>query len=266
MSTRPTLGSIRAETKSATIGGLSSIYVESVVGPVHGSFAVTLGAITLVATTSDKIHGALAKALADITLAGTGSTKLKASLAVPLGAVTLVAQGKVRGGTLFVTLDSIRLNATGTARTYGVIERRQDWPTVLAQMVYNARCEPFVWGTHDCALWSADVIQAISLNNVDLAASYRGRYSTAAGAAAVIAAATGGGDLEDLLVMVATQNNFTEVAPTQAQRGDLVLATTADGPAAGIVGPDGAEAIFVAPSGLTFLSLGELSRAWRITH
>ena len=106
------------------------------------------------------------------------------------------------------------------------IARLEDWPTTLANMVLAAADEPFAWGTHDCCMWTADVVMAMSVDGIDLAAPYRGTYSDAAGAADVIAAATDGGTLEDLMEMVAEQYTLPEVDPTFAWRGDIALFDT----------------------------------------
>ena len=106
------------------------------------------------------------------------------------------------------------------------IARLEDWQTTLADMVLAAEDVPFAWGTHDCCMWTADVVKAMSVDGIDLAAPYRGTYSDAAGAADVIADATGGGTLEDLMVMIAAQYTLPEVAPTFAQRGDIALFDT----------------------------------------
>ena len=106
------------------------------------------------------------------------------------------------------------------------IARLEDWPTTLADMVLAAADEPFAWGTHDCCMWTADVVMAMSVDGIDLAAPYRGTYSDAAGAADVIAAATGGGTLEDLMEMIAEQYTLPEVDPTFAWRGDIALFDT----------------------------------------
>ena len=75
-------------------------------------------------------------------------------------------------------------------------------------------------------MWTADVVMAMSVDGIDLAAPYRGTYSDAAGAADVIAEATGGGTLEDLMVMIAAQYTLPEVEPAFAWRGDIALFDT----------------------------------------
>jgi hypothetical protein len=267
MTTRPTSAfALRAESLTAVVPGLGELYAEGsgVLATISGTLAVTLDDVAIAATASEFIHGSLALTLDAVTIAGTGIVQEHGVLAVTLDAVTLAAAGTVRGGILNVTLANIRLNATGTRHSYSPIVRKQNWPTILANMIADAYCEPFAWGTHDCCIWSADVIMAMSETSVDLGASYRSTYHDEAGANAIISAATGGGDLEDLIVQITTAYGFDEISPNQAQRGDLVLADTSTGPGAGIIGPDGREGFFVAPDGLVLIGLSDIRRAWRI--
>ena len=44
--------------------------------------------------------------------------------------------------------------------------------------------EPFEWGRHDCVLWPADAV--LALTGIDHAAPYRGRYSSPLGAARLL--------------------------------------------------------------------------------
>jgi hypothetical protein len=61
------------------------------------------------------------------------------------------------------------------------IVRYSDWEERLA--VYRDRVEeePFVWGTHDCALFAAGCVNAMT--GVDPAAAFRGTYDSRIGAA-----------------------------------------------------------------------------------
>src|SRR5262252_9637341 len=102
-------------------------------------------------------------------------------------------------------------------------------------MVQDAAAVPFAWGTHDCCMWSADVVKAISIDGIDLAAAYRGTYNDQASAQQVISTATNGGTLEDLMVKIAGDNEMNEYPPAFAQRGDVALFDTDSGPALGIV-------------------------------
>lgn len=103
------------------------------------------------------------------------------------------------------------------------LQRRPDWPERLAETLKIARSRSFVWGTHDCALFAADCVK--SMTDVDLAKSFRGSYNDAAGAARALVHA-GFSSIEDL----ASSFLGSEIQPTRAQRGDIVLIDTSLSP------------------------------------
>lgn len=55
--------------------------------------------------------------------------------------------------------------------------RLPDWRARLAAVVAAAHRQPFVWGRHDCCLWAADAVRAVT--GQDPAHDLRGRYDTA---------------------------------------------------------------------------------------
>ncbi len=57
--------------------------------------------------------------------------------------------------------------------------RRPDWEQRLHDHLAHCADRAFAWGEHDCALFSADAV--LAMTDVDLAAAYRGRYRTAIG-------------------------------------------------------------------------------------
>lgn len=133
--------------------------------------------------------------------------------------------------------------------------RKQDWPEIMAAAIAAARGRAFAWGSHDCCLFAADVVRAMT--GVDHAAPFRGRYSTARGAAMALKRYAGGG-----LLAAVTRLLGDPVPGVQARRGDVVYAETALGPAIGIcIGP---AACFAAPAGLACLPLSACLHAWRI--
>lgn len=89
--------------------------------------------------------------------------------------------------------------------------RHPDWPERLAEFVRARRKTPFEWGRHDCALFAADAVQAIT--GVDPAAEYRG-YSDEREALRIIKDAGGMRGLVPL----------PEKPVGMAQRGDAVIA------------------------------------------
>ena len=57
--------------------------------------------------------------------------------------------------------------------------RLDDWHARLAAYVYEAGRTPFAYGAHDCALFAAGAVAAMT--GTDLASDWRGRYRTLAG-------------------------------------------------------------------------------------
>lgn len=129
------------------------------------------------------------------------------------------------------------------------------WGSLLAARLEAVRDVPFAWGRHDCATWAFDLRRDLT-GGVDVAADWRGRYTTALGTQRVMRR-LGWPDLEamgrDLL-------GDPLATPLLAQRGDLVLG--GEDPAFGVCA--GARAAFVAPQGLVQLPLAVCSLAWRV--
>lgn len=132
--------------------------------------------------------------------------------------------------------------------------RVQNWELLLQDQIDAARERPFEWGQHDCATWAFEVRRVLT-SGPDIAAKWRGRYTTALGCKRQLsrlgyASMEEGG--RDLL-------GDPLSAPLMAQRGDLVIG-----------GPDqsfgvcvGATCAFLAEDGLEFLPLSECLFAWR---
>jgi len=137
------------------------------------------------------------------------------------------------------------------------MRRREDWPERLGAVVDAARRRPFEWGRFDCALFAADAVAAMT--GEDLAAPFRGRYRTRAGASRALRRA-GYESLEALCMALLGQPLDT---PTLAQRGDVVLLEAGNGPQLGVC--VGAQA--AAPcegEGLVFAPLSLWRTAWRV--
>lgn len=54
--------------------------------------------------------------------------------------------------------------------------RLQNWQANLAALCAARRDTKFSWGAHDCCLWAADCVKAVT--GVDPAASVRGKYNS----------------------------------------------------------------------------------------
>ena len=137
--------------------------------------------------------------------------------------------------------------------------RYSDWHGRLDKFLIANRTTPFAWGTWDCSLWVASAIEAMT--GVDIAADYRGTYSTQTGAAKVCIAACGKPDIASMAEFVAQQNGMKEVPPLMAQRGDMVLTTQQ---CMGIVALTGHQVMVIPESGFQLVDLAEIVRAWRV--
>lgn len=136
------------------------------------------------------------------------------------------------------------------------VRRREDWPERLAEWVAGALRKPFAWGRHDCALAAADCV--LAMTGEDLAAEYRGRYEDRAGALRALAEIAGGG------VEEAAQKALGPALanPLMAQRGDVAMVETAEGPALGIC--LGREIAVAGPDGLAMVEITAARKAWRV--
>jgi len=128
-----------------------------------------------------------------------------------------------------------------------------NWERHLAEAIDVARVKPFVWGVHDCATFAFG-IRSLLTDGEDVAALWRGRYSTALGGARVMRR-LGWGSLEDMGLALLGAPRET---PLLAQRGDIVLADTGLG--FGVV--IGATAVGITPEGLSFAALTSCRLAW----
>jgi hypothetical protein len=129
------------------------------------------------------------------------------------------------------------------------------WGSLLAARLEAVRDVPFVWGRHDCATWAFDLRRDLT-GGEDVAALWRGRYTTPLGARRIMRRL----GWQDLEAMGRDLLGDPLATPLLAQRGDLVLG--GEDPAFGVCA--GARAAFVTPDGLGFLPLSSCSLAWRV--
>ncbi|MBO6886366.1 MAG: hypothetical protein JJ869_22735 [Marivita sp.] len=136
-----------------------------------------------------------------------------------------------------------------------MLPRVDHWERLLAAAIDTARAKPFVWGVHDCPTFAFEV-RMILTDGEDIAAHWRGRYTTALGGERVMRR-LGWASLED---MGRTLLGEPKQSVLLAQRGDIVLADTGLG--FGIC--NGATAVGIAPEGLATVPLTSCRLAWPI--
>lgn len=96
------------------------------------------------------------------------------------------------------------------------LKRHDDWEERLSVYLDRVADEPFKWGSHDCALFAADCV--LAMTGADPAEAYRGKYDTARGAAEALREHGAGTLLKTLRATFET-----EVSVHFAQRGDVVM-------------------------------------------
>ena len=136
-----------------------------------------------------------------------------------------------------------------------MLPRVDHWERLLASAIDTARVRPFVWSVHDCPTFAFET-RMILTDGEDIAALWRGRYTTALGGARVMRR-LGWASLE---LMGRALLGEPRQAVLLAQRGDVVLADTGLG--FGIC--TGASAVGMAPEGLITVPLTSCRLAWPI--
>lgn len=133
--------------------------------------------------------------------------------------------------------------------------RRADWRERLRSYVDDCRRRPLREGTHDCALFAAGAVHAMT--GVDHAEGFRGAYASLAGGLRRVRKA----GYIDHVDMVAAL--YPEIRPAiLAQVGDIAVVEGEGGPSLGIVG--GPRVFVLRPAGLVTLDLTTIQRAFRV--
>lgn len=159
------------------------------------------------------------------------------------------------------------------------MRRLPEWPGLLARHILDATDRVFEWGVHDCCVFAADGVLAIT--GCDPIARARGRYRDEK-RAAVVVRDIGGMGVPEAAEVLMTEFGAPPVHPVFAQRGDLVLihapvmssreqrglaggALRAENNdwCMGLIAPNGQVAV-AAPRGLAFFDPRAAARAWRI--
>lgn len=133
--------------------------------------------------------------------------------------------------------------------------RAPHWEHLLAEAIDTARAKPFVWGVHDCPTFAFETCMILT-GGEDIAALWRGRYTTALGGQRVMRR-LGWVSLED---MGRALLGAPRPSALLAGRGDLVLADTGLG--FGIC--TGRAAVGMVPEGLVSVPLTACRLAWSV--
>jgi hypothetical protein len=145
-----------------------------------------------------------------------------------------------------------------------MLTRVKHWATRAFHEFLLARANTqFVWGQHDCALFAADGIQAMT--GVDIAADFRGKYTDEASAMAAIKSIAGGSTIADAAAYCATKHEMPQwTYPLMARRGDLVVLQESGRLIAGLVHLSGRHIVCAGEKGLHRLPITDVQRAWHV--
>jgi len=136
-----------------------------------------------------------------------------------------------------------------------ILPRVDHWERLLAAAIDTAGAKPFVWGVHDCPTFAFET-RMILTGGEDVAALWRGRYTTALGGARVMRR-LGWASLEEMGRSLLGEPRLSVLL---AARGDIVLANSGLG--FGIC--TGRAAVGMAQEGLITVPLTSCRLAWQI--
>lgn len=108
------------------------------------------------------------------------------------------------------------------SRGIGIVRRLPDWRRRLERLIDGIERDAFAYGAADCGPgWAGAAVEAVL--GVDIAAPYRGRYSTAIGALRVMQGA-GFDNLGDMFgaLLAAAAGGPCEIHPSAARLGDVM--------------------------------------------
>ncbi len=139
----------------------------------------------------------------------------------------------------------------------GAINRRPDWRGHLSEYLAAAARLRFRPGTHDCALFSAGAVEAMTGH--DYAETWRGKY-VSLGAARAMLRAQGYADHLELVASI-----LPEVPPALAAVGDLgVVPSDIPGEAGALGVVQGPGVYVLTPAGLAVVSRLTMTKAFRV--
>ncbi len=146
-----------------------------------------------------------------------------------------------------------------------MIERLNNWESLLSEAIEMRRDLPFTWGAHDCCVAACGVVMTYWPH--DPMAAFRGdMYANEVGAGMALRK-YGKGTLIKTLINIFAHPVARQIAPALARRGDVVLTLEGEpgilrGQAVGIC--IGARAVFADDVGWYMLPMQSIHRAWAI--
>lgn len=132
--------------------------------------------------------------------------------------------------------------------------RSPDWQLKFADATREAHSKRFKWGEHDCCLWVADCVLAIT--GKDFAVTWRGKYSDEQGAYELIKSG------ESLTKMVSSVLGLEPVHPNFGNVGDVALVFTGGKEALAIC--NGSSVLIPSRTRMVSLPMTSVKKIWKI--
>ncbi len=130
------------------------------------------------------------------------------------------------------------------------VTRLKDWRPRLVGYLEEVRSRPFAYGQHDCALFAAGAVEAMT--GEDLATDFRGQYASLKDGLKLVR-----GDHQKVL-----HEHFTAIPQAFAGVGDIALIGEVGFPALGIF--DGETILVLREDGLGRMPRAAATQAWRV--
>lgn len=139
-----------------------------------------------------------------------------------------------------------------------MIERKYTWRSDLSAYIHSVARAEFLWGQHDCALFSAGAVEVMT--GVDIGSEYRGKYKTLAGGLKLLKrkgfdnhAQLAASLFEEIPVAMASVG---DIAAIEVETGGVYALGVVQGPRIYVVRPD--------ESGLGTVDLLTAARAFKV--
>ena len=134
-------------------------------------------------------------------------------------------------------------------------KRNANWREALIAYLGRVKRTPYRPGKHDCALFAADAVAAMTGD--DYAAPFRGRYKTIRGGMRVLRKA----GFTDHVALA--EAHLTPIPPAMVRAGDLAVVPGEGGaPSLGVV--QGEKVYVLTPAGVGLVSILKIQRGFQV--
>jgi hypothetical protein len=142
------------------------------------------------------------------------------------------------------------------------VTRKPDWQALLHAFLMEHRCDAFSYGRWDCCLFVCDAVSVMT--GVDLAAGFRGAYSSRSEARRAILGHCGSTSVRAIAETVTAKNTMPETSVLHARRGDVALIKRSRDYSLGLVTLNGRDIALASAHGLWTIPVAAAVRAWQV--